>query len=319
MSPLPGWYPDPAAPDTQRYWDGEQWIGEALAVDAVPPPGPPPVAPPAPAVPAPANDPTAAPAPAGSGKPSAAGWARPTPPAGGEASGRPAEPRRLPWAQPGSPPGSRPPGPTLPPLPPGHIRLPGSAVAIPIDTSRLAPVGRRLVARLIDIAAVFLLCAIVNGYFWYRFAQEVRPALADVMTGKETLSLSPEASRLNWIIFVLTIGLWFAYEVPAIANSGQTLGKRIMGIRVIRVLDDEVLSFGQSIRRWLILMLPSPAVSFVCGLPLQLADLLWCLWDKPARQCLHDKAVTSIVVRAQPAPGPAEPPWTSTASSDKPQ
>lgn len=311
MSPLPGWYPDPAAPDTQRYWDGEQWIGEALAVDAIPPPGPPPVAPPAPAVPAPANDPTTPSAPASSG------WSRPTPPAGGQASGP--EPARMPWAQPGSPPGSRQPEPALPPLPPGHIRLPGSAVAIPIDTSRLAPVGRRLVARLIDIAAVFGLCAIVNGYFWYRFAQEVRPALADVMTGKETLSLSPEASRLNWIIFVLTIGLWFAYEVPAIANSGQTLGKRIMGIRVIRVLDDEMLSFGQSIRRWLILMLPSPAVSFVCGLPLQLADLLWCLWDKPARQCLHDKAVTSIVVRAQSVPGPAEPPWTSSATDGKPQ
>lgn len=27
--PPPGWYPDPVAPDTTRYWDGEGWTGEA--------------------------------------------------------------------------------------------------------------------------------------------------------------------------------------------------------------------------------------------------------------------------------------------------
>jgi uncharacterized RDD family membrane protein YckC len=331
VSPLPGWYPDPAAPDTQRYWDGEQWIGEALSVDVVPPAGPPPVAPPAPVVPAPAIDPTAPPAPpagGGSGDPTAtAGWVRPTPPAADPAAGRPAEPSRMPWApqapQTGTNPqgpqaGANPSGQTLPPVPPGHIRLPGSTVAIPIDTTRLAPLGRRVVARLIDIFAVFLLCAVVNGYFWYRFAQEVTPALDDLLTGKETLTLSPEASRLNWIILLLTIGLWFAYEVPATANSGQTLGKRIMGIRVIRIVDDGALSFGQSIRRWLILMLPSPAVSAVCGLPLQLADLLWCTWDKPARQCLHDKAVTSIVVRAGAVSSPSDRPLASSSDVRKP-
>ena len=89
-------------------------------------------------------------------------------------------------------------------------------------------------------------------------------------------------------------------EVPATANSGQTLGKRMLGIRVLRA-DDQLLSFGQSLRRWIILWLPSPLVSFLCGLPLALADLLWCLWDRPARQCLHDKAVFSIVVRTERA------------------
>ncbi|EXG79417.1 putative membrane protein/domain [Cryptosporangium arvum DSM 44712] len=173
---------------------------------------------------------------------------------------------------------------------------------MPIDTAKLAPLGLRVVARLIDIVAVFLLCLVVNGYFYLQFADQVGPNINDILLGQETLSA--EASRLNWIIFVLTIGLWFAYEVPATANSGQTLGKRIVGIRVVRVVDDKSLTFGQSIRRWLILMLPSPAVSFLCGLPLQIADLLWCLWDRPGRQCLHDKAVTSIVVRSAAVPAP---------------
>jgi uncharacterized RDD family membrane protein YckC len=192
----------------------------------------------------------------------------------------------------------------FPPAPPGHIRVRGTTTMVPIDTTKLAPLGLRVLARLIDVVAVFLLCLVVNGYFYLQFAEEIGPNINDILLGQETLSA--EASRLNWIIFVLTIGLWFAYEVPATANSGQTLGKRIVGIRVIRVVDDKSLTFGQSIRRWLILMLPSPAVSFLCGLPLQLADLLWCLWDRPARQCLHDKVVTSIVVRSAAVPvGPA--------------
>jgi len=195
---------------------------------------------------------------------------------------------------------------TLPPVPPGHIRLPGTTATMPIDTTKLAPLGLRVLARLFDVVAVFVLCLVVNGYFYLQFAEEIGPNINDILLGEETLSA--EASRLNWIIFVLTIGLWFAYEVPATANSGQTLGKRIVGIRVVRVLDDKTLTFGQSMRRWLILMLPSPAVSFLCGLPLQLADLLWCLWDRPARQCLHDKAVTSIVVRSAAVPvGPTTP------------
>ncbi|MGH8792510.1 MAG: DUF2510 domain-containing protein, partial [Stackebrandtia sp.] len=48
----PGWYKDPASPQTQRYWDGEQWIGKAVPVDVEPPerpevePAPPPPTPP---------------------------------------------------------------------------------------------------------------------------------------------------------------------------------------------------------------------------------------------------------------------------------
>jgi uncharacterized RDD family membrane protein YckC len=158
---------------------------------------------------------------------------------------------------------------------------------------------------------VIVLCAIVSGYFWYQFAQEIGSVTPeDILTGKATFS--DEASRLNLIILILTIGLWFAYEVPGTANTGQTLGKRIVGIRVIRVTDDQILTFGQSIRRWLILMLPSPIVSPACGIIFQLADLLWCTWDRPARRCLHDKAVASIVVRANAVPLPTSKPAEKT-------
>ncbi|TDC50129.1 DUF2510 domain-containing protein, partial [Micromonospora sp. KC207] len=39
MSIAPGWYVDPADPDTRRYWDGEGWIGAPIPVDQTPPEG----------------------------------------------------------------------------------------------------------------------------------------------------------------------------------------------------------------------------------------------------------------------------------------
>jgi hypothetical protein len=39
-TPPPGWYPDPAAPDMQRYWDGDGWVGTSLPVNDPAPAGP---------------------------------------------------------------------------------------------------------------------------------------------------------------------------------------------------------------------------------------------------------------------------------------
>jgi hypothetical protein len=36
-----------------------------------------------------------------------------------------------------------------------------------------------------------------------------------------------------------------------------------------------------------------------------LLDPLWCLWDKPYRQCLHDKPAKTVVVKVDPAQQPA--------------
>ena len=37
------------------------------------------------------------------------------------------------------------------------------------------------------------------------------------------------------LISNVACALWFAYEVPAVANTGQTLGKRMLGIQVVGV------------------------------------------------------------------------------------
>lgn len=267
--PKAGWYRDPVEPSTQRYWDGEQWLGASIPADATPPDGP--------------------------------LLESPTAPAPPTASALEAPPARR-----GAAPGRGSPAGMVGPVP---GRAPGT-VAVALDPAALAPLSARVLARIVDILAVLALNVVVNGYFVVQYVREVLPvartAGADLMAGKG-VDLPEQAVRLLLVISAIAIGLWFAYEVPAIANSGQTPGKRLAGIRVARLVDGQTLSFGQSFRRWLLLALPSPLIGGVPLLPLQLLDLLWCVWDRPARQCLHDKPVHSIVVRADPV-GPTAPP-----------
>lgn len=74
------------------------------------------------------------------------------------------------------------------------------------------------------------------------------------------------------------------------SDSGQTIGKRAVGIRV-RSDEGERASYGQAFGRNIVGRL-------LGWLPLVgLLDVLWPLWDDH-KQCLHDKAASTVVVRA---------------------
>jgi uncharacterized RDD family membrane protein YckC len=249
MSVAPGWYPDPASPQTQRYWDGEQWIGPPIPAGAPTPSEPPP------------PPPVLAPK-----------W--------------PEDPVPVPVAP--------------------------SAPAPPASGGQLATPLRRLAARLLDITIVFGLVALVNSYFFAQFFAEVSPQiqsmLKSIQAGDTTIPMlqySDRAVRLNIIMALISAALWFAYEVPATANTGQTLGKRVAGIRVKRI-DGQSLTFGLAFRRWLVLALPN-LLPGSCGILLQALDTLWCTWDRPLYQCLHDKFVNTVVVTVPPVPTGASP------------
>jgi uncharacterized RDD family membrane protein YckC len=68
--------------------------------------------------------------------------------------------------------------------------------------------------------------------------------------------------------------------------SGQTIGKKVMNIRVIRFADGLPLGYGAAAIRYL-----GRIVSVIaCGL-----GYLWMLWD-PEKQTWHDKFAGSVVV-----------------------
>ncbi|WP_431973046.1 RDD family protein [Micromonospora haikouensis] len=351
MSVQPGWYVDPADPDTRRYWDGEGWIGAPIPVDATPPEGPPPVEPPPAASPAPGQGGPAAPTTTGSVPASAGGPAAPPAPGpfpGWPGTGQPPFPGHP--GQPtgtgqqpgpvGGPPGGFPGQPGAPGqgYPPGWA-YPGWPGRPPVPRPHglpLASFGARFVARLIDFGAVFLLNAVVNGWFVYRYVEEVTPYFREVlrrsMAGDTSTDGLPQpgeqAGGLQVAILLIATALWFAYEVPAMAGNGQTLGKRLLGVRAVPVEADQPLGFGRALRRWSTLGLPT-LLWYCCGfgLLLQLVDAVSPLFDHPLRQALHDKRAQTVVVRLPPRPTkpsdgtakPSDDPTTpATPSGDKP-
>ncbi len=308
MSSLPaGWYKDPADPATQRYWDGEGWLGKAIPADAVPPDGPPPIEEEPPAVETP---PAAAPsAPVALTKPQPQ-----APPPG--------------WGpQPPPPPGWQPPpalqGQTPPPgwqPPPGWTPPPGweqmspamRAGMYPPMAARphgfvLAGLGPRLLARLVDILAVLLLNVVVNGWFAYQWAKEFVPmyraTLDEMANGGSAFDVqnSGRMDGLLWAMLIVATLLWLAYEAPAIASGGQTLGKRLMRIKVVAVENTEPLGFGRAFGRWARLGLWTPAWGCAgIGFILQLIDCLSPVFDQQLRQAFHDKTARTVVIALPP-------------------
>lgn len=139
----------------------------------------------------------------------------------------------------------------------------------------LAPLGRRLLARIID--------ALVVG---------VPMALLIIAAGGHD---SPRGG--TYLQQSLALLVYFAYDGLMLTSRGQTLGKMAMRIRVARVEGGEIPRGGAGWARAAVYALPQlvPCVGFLFWL----LNVLYCTWDQPLRQCLHDKAARTVVVSAE--------------------
>ena len=240
---------------------------------------------------------------------------RPTPPwpstsPGHRAAARDCAAARSHPAAPGAPvppglfPGDKLPPGAIPVLLPGPV--PSIVSIVPTALAHgmpIAPMWSRFLARIIDIFVVLGLNVVVNGWFAYQYWKEIYPKVAAVfrasMAGDkiEPLTTSSRLSYLEIVIIVLAAALWFAYEVPSIAGNGQTLGKRVMRIKVVRQESTDPVGFGRAIRRWNPLGLPT--LMWYCGIGFlfQIADGLSPLFDWPLRRALHDRSAGTVVVR----------------------
>jgi uncharacterized RDD family membrane protein YckC len=146
----------------------------------------------------------------------------------------------------------------------------------------LADPGSRLLARIIDgiicgaVIVVFVVGSVVIQHV-------VAPASLEGPDSAGTIAGGV-------VRLVVMFGGPFVYEWVMLARSGATVGKRIMKVRVVRV-DRGPISGGRAAGR--------TAALLVFGfLPcVGLLNELWLLWDRPLQQCLHDKVVTTVVVR----------------------
>ena len=250
------------------------------------------------------------------------GWA--PPPAGSQPSPGHQPPPGYPQAPPGwapPPPGwTPPPGYQGPPPGWGPPHAYGYQVQARPHGQPLAGLGRRLVARLIDIVAVLILNVLVNGWLAYQWWLEVEPIFRATMADPFATP-QPASARSSYLILTMLVvatALWFAYEVPALANSGQTLGKRLLRVKVVKLENTEALGFGRAFRRWARLGMWTPLWScYGLGFLAQLVDAGSVLFDQQLRQALHDKSAATVVVAVPPG-APAQPARAKTENADDP-
>ncbi|MCW2938337.1 MAG: domain containing protein [Actinomycetia bacterium] len=221
-----------------------------------------------------------------------------------------------PWQQPGGPPPADPYGAPPPPPPYGQQPPPygggpggqggqqpppygggygGQQPPPPYDPSQYGPAesgfggpaaglaGRwsRLGAGIIDLIIVSIVFGILSAPFtdWNRVFHPGTGDMVIVGTGYA-------GTIISYLVGLLYYGFMHG-------KWGQTLGKKLLRIRVVRAQDLGALSmsqaFGRSAIYWVLMEL-------CC---LALIDVAWILWD-PRRQALHDKAVQSVVVKVNP-------------------
>jgi uncharacterized RDD family membrane protein YckC len=146
----------------------------------------------------------------------------------------------------------------------------------PATEREYASWGRRLAAYLLDVVIIFV------------------PVMIVIIVA--LIAASPDDGDGAWII----VGLAYlaAILVPFVYFTffhgdprGQTPGKRALGIQVVSDGTGQSIGYGRAFGRY--------AITAVFGfffLPLIL-DYLWPLWDAK-NQTIHDKLVSSVVVRA---------------------
>jgi uncharacterized RDD family membrane protein YckC len=105
-----------------------------------------------------------------------------------------------------------------------------------------------------------------------------------------------QAGRALFLFLVLPVGYFGILEG---SMSGQTLGKRLVGIRVVDADSGEAISYGRGFGRGAFKWLISAELLFGLG-------MWWMLWD-PARRTWHDIVTRTTVVPVQAFPVDREP------------
>lgn len=118
--------------------------------------------------------------------------------------------------------------------------------------------------------------------FWRRFAAAFVDGLViGVPVAIIAIAIGSNAVYILWTLVGL---VYFTYFEGS--DSGQTVGKRALGIRVIDFGTGGSIGYGRAAIRWV--------ARIISSIPCYLG-YLWMLWDKE-KQTWHDKLANDVVV-----------------------
>ncbi|WP_234478636.1 RDD family protein, partial [Streptomyces sp. MBT65] len=159
------------------------------------------------------------------------------------------------------------------------------------SAARPAGLGKRLLARLVDTVVLGAVTAVA--------AVPLGTKAVDHLDGKIDAAKLSGRTETVWLLdgttgaylgIVLAVILVFGvlYEALPTAKWGRTLGKKLCGLEVRGIESHEPPGFGGALRRWLVYSVPGL-------LGIGIVGVAWCLFDRPWRQCWHDKAAHTFV------------------------
>ena len=160
----------------------------------------------------------------------------------------------------------------------------------------IAPLWRRVVARATDLLVVFFIefVLVVVQVFWF---------MDDVSD-----SVQPEPWGRSFMATVIFIGIYAIYEVIFHTRAnGQTPGKLLLQVKVVRAADGEAPRWWQSAVRWPLVGVAFPLLfapnlgfpNFLWLVGIALAPGITAIFSKN-RRGIHDLLAATIVVSHEP-------------------
>ena len=185
--------------------------------------------------------------------------------------------------------------------------LPGSEFFAPGDEDEAAPVqtavvelaspGSRILARIVDLgialafSAPLIIVLVVLAHrhdHQYVLKLDAKATTTYTTLGMDAVGMALWAGALLALIIVSIF-----YEGNRLAHGGQTVGRRLAGVRVVRMPDGQPLGKdGVGTRRallfWILAILPVVDILTLGGV----------FWGRPYRQGLHEKATSTATIKA---------------------
>ncbi|MBY8887981.1 RDD family protein [Streptomyces sp. PTM05] len=159
------------------------------------------------------------------------------------------------------------------------------------EPDRPASPGRRLLAGIVDTVVLGAVVGAATFPLVTASVQHLQHKIDAARLSGENVQIwlidGTTGLCLGTVLAVLLVA-GLLYEALPTARWGRTLGKKLLGVRVLDIESQLTPGFGRSLRRTLVRLVLHLLVIGV-------VNDVWCLFDRPWRQCWHDKAARTFV------------------------